>query len=227
MNRILGAALIFFLLLHVVADIMARDPHRQPGGALVFDRAATAQLTTSKANTDPDHPLFDLVRQGLAGTVHAEPAGFPLWTPLRCLEYSALFEASSSRHDVPVALLVSVAIAETGCQPHLRSHAGALGFMQIVPRWHPAFDVSRWDDPEVSIDYGASYLARLGATTGSSRDATRRAIYRYNSGNIQTAEGDRYIRWVGGMWDERDEQVSSSFLAWCRAGSGFNLSECQ
>lgn len=234
-ERRFALAAAILLAIAGAAHVLAAEDvpgDRLPGGALVYQGDALAAVMTvrGQANTDPDHPLFDAVRQalslqpgelppGMATALPARPTSLPAWTPARCMEYAQLFEDAGARHGVDPALLLAVAIAESGCQPHVTSHANAQGMMQVVPRWHGTRD---WYDPVIAVDYAAQLLASLRRSKGSWGGA----VYSYNSGNIRTAEGDRYLRWVGGMWSEADQPASATFLAWCRAGSGFNLPEC-
>lgn len=81
------------------------------------------------------------------------PAGEP---------YRADLDAASAQFNLPPLLLHRVAWQESHFRPEiingtLKSSAGAVGIMQIVPRWHPDVDPT---DPRASIYYAAAYLYR-------------------------------------------------------------------
>ena len=84
-------------------------------------------------------------------------------------EYSAFVERYAAEYDVPEALVYSVILAESGFDPNARSHAGAIGLMQLVPDtldWlsrlldeeSPTGEIT---DPETNIKYGTYYLRHL------------------------------------------------------------------
>jgi hypothetical protein len=79
--------------------------------------------------------------------------------------YLRCFEIASSRHDVPLSMLLGVARVESDFNADARSAAGAHGIMQI--RWPLTarhLGVSRLStlyNPCVNIDLGASYLREL------------------------------------------------------------------
>jgi len=82
------------------------------------------------------------------------PAGEP---------YRAWLEDASRQFDLPPLLLARVAWQESRFRPEIidgsvTSKAGAVGIMQIIPRWHPGVDAR---DPKASIYYAASYLYHL------------------------------------------------------------------
>lgn len=94
----------------------------------------------------------------------------------------ALTEAAQ-KHNVPLDLMLSVALTESG--PHLRcdrvSKAGAIGLMQIMPRTARGLGVARdqLKDCHTSADTGARLLALLIAQCDGDRACT---TSRYNSG---------------------------------------------
>lgn len=76
------------------------------------------------------------------------------------------FEASSSRHNVPLHVLLAVASRETAIgtsrlfQMYQGDFNNGVGIMQIDRRWHAEFtERVRPNDHAANIDYGASLLA--------------------------------------------------------------------
>ncbi|MCL4315637.1 MAG: lytic transglycosylase domain-containing protein, partial [Gammaproteobacteria bacterium] len=105
-------------------------------------------------------------------------------------KYVAALHAAEDANAIPRGLLVRLAYQESRFRADIisgavRSSAGALGIMQIVPRWHPGVDPL---DPFASITYAAGYLARLKRKF----DTWERALQAYNWG-----EGN-LSRWLAG-----------------------------
>lgn len=88
-------------------------------------------------------------------------------------KYLPLLHAAEDRYGIPRDLLVRQAYQESRFRDDIvygttRSSAGAVGIMQIVPKWHPeidpgdaAADARAAADPARAIDYGAKYLRQL------------------------------------------------------------------
>lgn len=98
--------------------------------------------------------------------------------------YRPHMEAAEDKHGLPRGLLSAVAEKESAWRDdiiHCRtaSPAGALGIMQIVPKWHPDAEPC---DPLKSIDYAGGYLAKLHQQFGTWTLAL--AAYNWGPGNI-------------------------------------------
>jgi len=61
-------------------------------------------------------------------------------------------------YKMPNGILQNIAYHESRYNPNAVSHAGAIGIMQIHPRWHKGVNAY---DPYESIKYGAKYLQSL------------------------------------------------------------------
>ncbi len=99
--------------------------------------------------------------------------------------YVDAMRAAERINGMPADLLVRVAWQESHFRHDIitgkkTSGAGAVGIMQIVPRWHPDVDPL---DPFASIAYAGKYLAALYRQTGSWPDAL--AAYNWGIGNLQ------------------------------------------
>lgn len=101
-------------------------------------------------------------------------------TPSKGLKYESWFIKASNMYGLPPGLLSRVAKQESNYDPNAKSSAGAIGLMQIVPKWHP--DVNP-HDPQDSIFYAAKYLNNLKRKTGSWILAL--AAYNWGIGNLQ------------------------------------------
>ena len=65
---------------------------------------------------------------------------------------------------IPVDFFRNFVAAESGWNPEAQSNKGAVGIVQIVPKWHP--DVDAWD-PYASLDYAGGLIKKYADTFGS------------------------------------------------------------
>lgn len=82
---------------------------------------------------------------------------------------------AEGKYGLPKNLLPVLINTESNFNPEARSHAGAIGIAQIVPKWHPTVDPT---DPHASIDYSAKHLRELYDRFGD----WDQAIAAYNTG---------------------------------------------
>lgn len=107
----------------------------------------------------------------------------PQWvTPPIGLRFEQNFKNAESYYNIPKGLLSYLAFIESSYRPDVVSHAGAVGLMQIVPRWHPTVDAK---DPYDSIEYAAKYLHDLKLNLGTWKKAL--AAYNWGIGNVKNA----------------------------------------
>jgi len=85
------------------------------------------------------------------------------------------FQAATAQWGLPPGLLEKVAEVESGFDPEAISPAGAVGLMQIIPRFHPDVDPT---DPVASINYAGRYLSELKDRFGT----WELALAAYNAG---------------------------------------------
>ena len=108
------------------------------------------------------------------------------WIPPASAEpYLYRLNLAESKYGLPDNLLVRVAYQESRFRDDIVtgetvSGAGALGIMQIVPRYHPDIDPLNVSE---AIDYAGRYLASLKRSTGSWPMAL--AAYNWGIGNLQ------------------------------------------
>lgn len=112
------------------------------------------------------------------------------WPYPRGREYQSAFEAAEQSNDIPPGLLARQAYQESHFRDDIISgatvsKAGAVGIMQIVPRWHP--DVNAYD-PLESINYAAHFLAGLHRQFGTWPLAL--AAYNWGPGNVAQHKND-------------------------------------
>ena len=101
---------------------------------------------------------------------------FSGWSiPAAGRRFAELFQRAEYTHGVPQHLLARMAQQESNYDPEARSAAGALGIMQIVPRWHPT---AKPLDPANAIDYAGALLRKHFDRFGS----WSKALGAYNAG---------------------------------------------
>jgi Transglycosylase SLT domain len=108
--------------------------------------------------------------------------------------------------DAEPALVLAVARNESLFEPNVRSRAGALGFMQIMPFHYESrgalLGTANWACPEISIAQGARIL---GENRGRYRGDPYLAVAAYNAGPGAAA---RWEKQLGG------DPASDVYLAW-------------
>jgi soluble lytic murein transglycosylase-like protein len=99
-----------------------------------------------------------------------------------------LFASATRAYGLPRRLLEAVGYRESRFRPEiisgaLPSSAGAIGVMQIVPKWHPSIGEAGARDPARAIPYAAKYLRELYGQFGTWPLAL--AAYNWGPGNLQ------------------------------------------
>jgi soluble lytic murein transglycosylase-like protein len=126
------------------------------------------------------------------GTAVADAlAGLGDWTGRIPEALRGVLASSAAQHGLPPGLLEAVGYRESRYRPEIidgrvRSSAGAVGVMQIIPRWHPELGEAGALDPQRAIPYAARYLRQLHGQFGSWRLAL--AAYNWGQGNLQSKD---------------------------------------
>lgn len=114
-------------------------------------------------------------------------------------KYLSSFETAARKHGVPLELLLRQAYQESRFRSDIisgkkRSKAGAVGIMQIIPKWHPALDPGDAAADEraalnvpTAADYGAAFMAKLYKKYG--RWDVALAAYNAGPGNVDKYRG--------------------------------------
>ena len=107
------------------------------------------------------------------------------------LEYEHIVRGHARNHDLDPALLAAVIYAESRFDPNVRSEAGAVGLMQLLPETAEGiarrtggtrFVVADLRDPEINVRYGSWYLDHLLERYGAV--ALALAAYHAGQGNV-------------------------------------------
>lgn len=173
----------------------------------------------------------------------AAPPDLPTWLPATVRRWEAPIRAAAAEAGIDPALLAIVVLVESGGWSTAGSQAGASGLTQLMPgtaadllaaRGHDALS-DDWREATLNLELGAAYLAAqsrafAGDAAGDVDRLVRLVAAAYNGGPGRLrqhlgpggaalpAETQRYQRWVGGMWQERNDPRSPSFEDWRRAG---------
>lgn len=128
--------------------------------------------------------------------------------------------AAEDRHGIPRYLLARLAWQESRYREDVvtgkvASSAGALGIMQIVPRWHPSMSRADCLNPPKAIEYAADYLAALKRQFGTWELALK--AYNWGPGNVSA--------WLRGEKREPAETAtySKQILADYRSTTGRSI----
>lgn len=132
------------------------------------------------------------------------------------LEHREALRAASDKHHVNPYLIAAVINAESGWDASTRSHVGAVGLMQVMPR--TARDLARkhivnaekyppseLSDPSVNIEYGTAYLRVL---IGRYHEKEA-ALAAYNAG---LANADRWVAQGGNIRNAIDFPQTRHFV---------------
>ncbi|MDQ6800457.1 MAG: lytic transglycosylase domain-containing protein [Acidobacteriota bacterium] len=136
---------------------------------------------------------------------------------------SIIYLAAKKNHVSP-ELVAAVARAESAFHPAARSHRGAIGLMQLVPRtgrWMGATDLT---DPIQNIVAGAKYLRYLSDRFGGNEDHVI-AAYNAGEGNVRRFDGvppfnetrdyvDRVHRFQRDLRARMTGQVTDAGIGW-------------
>lgn len=79
--------------------------------------------------------------------------------PKKGEKYLPLFRKSENEYKLPENLLVRIAQQESYFDPNASNPSGAVGMMQIIPRWHP--ELKDPYDPNQAVPYAANFLRQL------------------------------------------------------------------
>lgn len=177
---------VWFLL---AANAEAATSQARPGAQspTVFERGRDgrplllADLQTL-TRTLPFAPFADPGRFFDASS-RRPPAGNPVAPPRR--RYDALIRNRALAEGLDPRLVKSVIEAESSFRPEVRSRAGALGLMQLMPATAEEMGVPRTAlfDPARNIEAGVKYLAHL----------FRRILRRFRLGGISPMEAPKWI----------------------------------
>lgn len=130
--------------------------------------------------------------------------GFSTWSiPAAGRRFAAYFQKAEYSYGLPQHLLARQAQQESDYDPQARSSAGAIGLMQIVPKWHPGIDPL--NVPE-AIDYAGRLMRKHFVRFGS----WSKALAAYNAGptRLQGEINEHGTNWLAHMPAETQKYVA-------------------
>lgn len=165
-----------------VSHSVANDP-ADPAGQINFTAPDIQVDLPTLAPFEIETTVLEKVAIGarqLASTVSS-------WFHPSGEKYRPLFNAAEKAQGIPSGLLFRQAYQESRFREDIitgkvRSAAGAVGIMQIIPKWHPEVGEAGALDPVRAIPYAAKYLAQLKKQFGSWELAL--AAYNFGPGNV-------------------------------------------
>jgi hypothetical protein len=129
------------------------------------------------------------------------------------IPYGELIYAKAKKYDVDPALVAAVIEQESRFKPRARSHVGAKGLMQLMPRTGRWMGARNLYDPEQNVDAGVKYIAYLDKRFHGD---TKKIIAAYNGGegNVMRYRGvppfretRQYVKKVMTNYDKRTKQI--------------------
>jgi len=129
------------------------------------------------------------------------------------IPFGELIWEKSKKYDVDPALVAAVIEQESRFKPRAKSHVGAKGLMQLMPRTGRWMGARNLYDPEQNVDAGVKYIAYLDRRF---KGDTKKIIAAYNGGegNVMRYKGippfretRQYVKKVMKNYDKRTRQL--------------------
>ena len=129
------------------------------------------------------------------------------------IPYGELIYEKSKKYDVDPALVAAVIEQESRFKPRAKSHVGARGLMQLMPRTGRWMGARNLYDPEQNVDAGVKYIAYLDKRfNGDLKKIV--AAYNGGEGNVMRYRGippfretRQYVKKVLNNYDKRNKQI--------------------
>lgn len=142
-------------------------------------------------------PAHDEEQESIGATA-AEPAGLAIDFAIlsgqvreeffRGFPFGELIHAKAQKYDVDPALVAAVIENESAFKPRARSHRGARGLMQLMPKTGHWMGARNLYDPEQNVDAGVKYLKYLEKRFDGNQTKII-AAYNAGEGNVQRYGG--------------------------------------
>ncbi|EQD56962.1 Lytic transglycosylase-like, catalytic domain protein, partial [mine drainage metagenome] len=123
---------------------------------------------------------------------------------------------AGERYDINPSLILAVIKSESGFDPNQISDKGAVGLMQIIPRY-TEYTAEQLKDPETNVFTGAKILKDNIKQFGS----VKRALEAYNAGGSRVSDGS--VPESTHVYVRRTMQNYVSFLMKERISEGYDV----
>ena len=129
------------------------------------------------------------------------------------IPFGELIYEKSKKYDVDPALVAAVIEQESRFKPRAKSHVGARGLMQLMPRTGRWMGARNLYDPEQNIDAGVKYIKYLDKRFNGD---VKKIVAAYNGGegNVKRYGGippfretHQYVKKVMKNYDRRTKQI--------------------
>lgn len=175
-----------------------------PDGQLQVSSTPVAGATAF----DPHRPVA--VRASVRGKLHSSEPVEPRARPAASARWAHLIEQVAAEHAVDAHLLHAIVTVESAYNPQARSHAGALGLMQVIPATGKRFGASNLLDPLQNLRAGTAYLVWLNKRFNGNLELML-AAYNAGEGAVQRhgnrippyAETRQYVAKVTALYNAR------------------------
>ena len=131
------------------------------------------------------------------------------------IPFGDLIHEKARKYNVDPALVAAVVETESRFRTHARSHVGAQGLMQLMPRTGRWMGARNLYDPAENVDAGAKYLKYLQARFDGNLNKTI-AAYNAGEGNVKRYNGvppfretQGYVKKVLTSLQKRNEQLKA------------------
>lgn len=131
--------------------------------ANITTQAAPPAHWAALRRTDTTAPTTQTVTPGSdeAGTLQLQSAVAPFTGGQGADKFQDIVQRASQKYGVPVALVNAVIKQESAFNPQAKSHAGACGLMQLMPKTATAYGCQNALDPEQNVMAGTRFLGDL------------------------------------------------------------------
>lgn len=156
------------------------------------EKGRTSIVFTNVPPLDARYKLYKRDRVQPAQPVQraGAPLNVQIYGSATRARYSSHVLAAARETSVDPALIHAVISVESGYNPRARSHAGAVGLMQLMPQTAERYGVTNRFDPEQNIRGGARYLRDLKAMFSNNLQLVLAA---YNAGEQAVMKYGRRI----------------------------------
>lgn len=175
-----------------------------PDGRLQVSHTPVAGATAF----DPHRPVA--ARASARGKVPVPEPAVPRARPAASARWAFLIDQVAAEHAVDAHLLHAIVTVESAYNPRARSHAGALGLMQVIPATGRRFGASDLLDPLQNLRAGTAYLVWLNKRFNGNLELML-AAYNAGEGAVQRhgnrippyAETRQYVAKVTALYNAR------------------------
>lgn len=120
-----------------------------------------APKVSVRAFTPEDFERFRQVEQDKRKLEVEELAAQWVYQRYGCpTDYVESTARNAIKHHIPAKLIAAMVVVESTCRPKAISPTGAVGLMQIIPRWHQVSSESMME-PDRNIEVGVAFLGQL------------------------------------------------------------------